>query len=1100
MGIDARRFSGPVSPDLLCSLCGGVLQDPLATPCGHVFCAGCVLPWVELRACCPFLGGENVACGATIPSVRDLHHVLPLRSLVLSLPVLCDHDGRGCETVVPLRELGSHLDRCDYTPVPCRNPGCREMVNCKDHDQHQRELCPFRPAGVCQQGCGLTLTHKDASSTEHDCIKALQNLVSSLQLKLSRADQDDKKRAVRFSKREKALLAQIATLQSEIHMQALRFQKKITDYRAQIDYFTRRNWQPGEEQRLTVILERVEGMLGFNIMGGNVGDGISSEGIYVSRIVEKGPADEQGKLRIHDRIMQVNGKDLSKASHEESVEAFRTAKEPIIVEVVRRSSVARQGTAKPDRREPCLVDAAVQTDIGPDPYYMLGMYRPPTPPPLSMQGTAPHPYGDPMLYDAAEDLEFADDLPPLDDNYNIEYEEVTLCRTTSEDKLGLTLCYGTDEEEDLGIYVSEIDPLSVAGKSGRIREGDHIVQINGEEVLNKDHAVRLFSEDKSEIKLLVARPDTRFDESWLEEERNMILDELNMHMLEQHHSDAMRYTAAMLDYNECRHSKEEEGTTDSATSTSNQHEKDSGVGRTDESTKNDESSEQDLGEDQSSHRLGSGELRNSNSSFTSNEQEFGQEITAEQCAQFQKELERKCNESYGTRDTGTLSDVSERELEVLNRRMEGMSFHTMPHYPRDVTPYDNLYENIMYYHQRNTPDVLSSYENLGHGLRHPGPHSVGPKPDIVQPEMTEIEKEDKQSDNSSSAYNTGESCRSTPLTLEFSVDSCKRSDTSSENVVTVVSTQPTASVKVTETSKDSRPSQSPVRKLGKPDSVKDLRSRSTSREKEGKVEKKHKDTKETQKSLRREKPPRRDRQQEQSVYFQPRPRFVERDSVYFQPRNRPSMYASQQSIRTMSSMCTSQMSIPVHAQHYRSYMHLLKAQEREMCRKARQKEVEKEQPREQVREEEKPEDDGNFEWKVKIRSDGSRYITRRPVRDRLLKERAMKIQEERMGLTTDDEAISEMKLGRYWTREERREHLQRAKDQKRRREFMERARLDILKESNNENPILEMSQKKMSKKGKGKIMDNFMTVQELLAQRVTDGSKTLGPLVTLTTV
>ncbi len=34
--------------------------------------------------------------------------------------------------------------------------------------------------------------------------------------------------------------------------------------------------------------------------------------------------------------LQVNGRDLSRASHEEAVEAFRTAKEPIVVEVLRR--------------------------------------------------------------------------------------------------------------------------------------------------------------------------------------------------------------------------------------------------------------------------------------------------------------------------------------------------------------------------------------------------------------------------------------------------------------------------------------------------------------------------------------------------------------------------------------------------------------------------------------------------------------------------------------------------------------------------------------------------------------------------------------------
>lgn len=37
-------------------------------------------------------------------------------------------------------------------------------------------------------------------------------------------------------------------------------------------------------------------------------------------------------------------------------------------------------------------------------------------------------------------------------------QEVELCRLSSQEKLGLTLCYRTDEEEDLAIYVSEVRP------------------------------------------------------------------------------------------------------------------------------------------------------------------------------------------------------------------------------------------------------------------------------------------------------------------------------------------------------------------------------------------------------------------------------------------------------------------------------------------------------------------------------------------------------------------------------------------------------------------------------------------------------------------
>lgn len=38
-------------------------------------------------------------------------------------------------------------------------------------------------------------------------------------------------------------------------------------------------------------------------------DSTSNEGIFVSKIVEKGPADKEGGLLLHDRIIEVCGLD-----------------------------------------------------------------------------------------------------------------------------------------------------------------------------------------------------------------------------------------------------------------------------------------------------------------------------------------------------------------------------------------------------------------------------------------------------------------------------------------------------------------------------------------------------------------------------------------------------------------------------------------------------------------------------------------------------------------------------------------------------------------------------------------------------------------------
>lgn len=84
---------------------------------------------------------------------------------------------------------------------------------------------------------------------------------------------------------------------------------------------------------------------------------------------------------------------------------------------------------------------------------------------------------------------------------------------------------------------------------------------------------------------------------------------------------------------------------------------------------------------------------------------------------------------------------------------------------------------------------------------------------------------------------------------------------------------------------------------------------------------------------------------------------------------------------------------------------------------------------------------GATEWRMKRRPDGTRYITRRPTRDRLLRDRALQICEERAGMTTDDDALSDLKLGRYWSKEERKQHMEKAREKRQRQEEIIRSKL-----------------------------------------------------------
>ncbi|XP_054472359.1 E3 ubiquitin-protein ligase PDZRN3-B isoform X2 [Anoplopoma fimbria] len=1019
MGFELDRFKGTVDPDFKCNLCNKVLEDPLTTPCGHVFCSGCVLPWVVRQSSCP------VKCQRV--SAKELNHVLPLENLILKLDIKCDNHARGCDAVVKLQHLAEHAEMCEYAPARCRNNGCSEVLNLGDVDAHMRETCDCRPVGICESGCGLTVTHRERKTNGHCCLRALKAHNGALHCKIISLDREFKKQTIKANQREKSLLAQLSAVHGELQMTALKYQKKFTEYSERIDSLTK--------------------TVAFSCKDDN--DSTSNEGIFVSKVIEEGPADKEEGLQIHDRIIEVNGKDLSKATHDQAVEAFRTAKEPIVVQVLRRAPHAKVVGPAGDAQ---VSDISTQTDITLQHIMALTKLSPSSPPMTELdeyllpEEHPPHAYFDPndFLEVMQQDIE----------REELEYEEVDLYRANIQEKLGLTICYRTDDEDEAGIYISEIDPNSIAAKDGRIREGDKIIQINGVEIQNREDAVSLLtSEGNQNISLLVARPEIQLDEGWMDDDRNDFLDDLHMDMLEQQHHQAMQFTASMLQQ---KKHEEDGGTTDTATLLSNHHEKDSGVGRTDESTRNDESSEQEnLGDDQTtaSNTLGScRKLTYSQDTLGSIDLPFGSEsflsadyadadflgIPADECERFRELLELKCQMRSGAQGLyyqgvgagGQDQEGVDKELEMLNEELRTIELECL---------------NIVRAHkmQQLREQCRESWMLHNSGFR-----NYNTSIDARRHELSDITELPEKSDkDSSSAYNTGESCRSTPLTLELSPDNSLRRGAEDQDAAG-------ASGSTSSNSRIPKPLQSPVQEASVPS-----RSRVSTKDPDEASQTDSNDRKhgESSKSSR----------------------------SYHQPHS-PYKHAH----------------IPAHAQHYQSYMQLIQQKSAVEYAQSQMSLVS------MCRDPIGPGDlDPKMEWKVKIRSDGTRYITKRPVRDKLLRERALRIHEERSGMTTDDDAISELKMGRYWSKEERKQHAVRAKEQRQRREFMKQSRADCLKEQSGQEDrkepnIIELSHKKMMKKRNKKIFDNWMTIQELLTHgtKSPDGTRVYNSILSVTTV
>ncbi|XP_073691976.1 protein scribble homolog isoform X4 [Garra rufa] len=231
----------------------------------------------------------------------------------------------------------------------------------------------------------------------------------------------------------------------------------------------------GPMQRLATSLVRNDKGLGFSIAGGKgstpyrVGD----TGIFISRIAEGGAAHRDNILHVGDRVISINGVDMTEARHDQAV-ALLTGTSPTITLLVERDQASAGG-------------ASPRT-------------RPHSPPP-------PEPSDSPEQEEGDEHL--GNHLNcPMEDEYPIE--EVTLIKAGG--PLGLSIVGGSDHAShpfginEPGVFISKVIPNGLASQSG-LRVGDRILEVNTIDLRHATHqeAVRALLSNKQEIRMLVRR-------------------------------------------------------------------------------------------------------------------------------------------------------------------------------------------------------------------------------------------------------------------------------------------------------------------------------------------------------------------------------------------------------------------------------------------------------------------------------------------------------------------------------------------------------------------------------------------------------------------
>ncbi|XP_062465018.1 multiple PDZ domain protein isoform X14 [Pezoporus occidentalis] len=237
--------------------------------------------------------------------------------------------------------------------------------------------------------------------------------------------------------------------------------------------------------------------LGISIVGGRgmgsrLSNGEVMRGIFIKHILEDSPAGKNGTLKTGDRIVEVDGIDLRDASHEQAVEAIRKAGNPVVFmvqSIISKPRVFGQSDLEPEKTSLCNL---------------------PVPPPSAFSGMScdiAQPSSSRVPEDGDKEDEFGYSWKKTVQRYGSLPGELHMIELEKgRTGLGLSLA-GNKDRSRMSVFIVGIDPNGAAGKDGRLKIADELLEINGQILYGRTHqnASSIIKCAPSKVKIIFIR-------------------------------------------------------------------------------------------------------------------------------------------------------------------------------------------------------------------------------------------------------------------------------------------------------------------------------------------------------------------------------------------------------------------------------------------------------------------------------------------------------------------------------------------------------------------------------------------------------------------